>query len=349
MKRVYLVFLLLAGLYSCKKDFTEPETTKKVNQKSQVAYNLNNWMQDIYSTHRDVKYNEMVIPSAHDAATYKISMDSDWAKEAEWYKKLGGKRPAYFWSFTTRKSIYELLQIGVRNFDIRLEYNGRGWYSYHGLLSTNFHEILDDFKRFFSEHPKELVHIELRADQMNEGEYRAMMGLWLNDIGANHILKKGDGLTPQSTIGQYWDKGINMVLSCSRDAESYKDYTWQNFWVATWAGSDKAQNVMDYIINNIKTRPMDKIYTSSFTQTPSSDVIVHGAFAKPKSLEDLCCQESKWGAVNTKIDEWLPKLAESAYASGKKVNIITLDFPEFNNNTKKIVDWNFVQLERFNQ
>ncbi|MFA8450543.1 MAG: hypothetical protein ACEPOW_07605 [Bacteroidales bacterium] len=333
--------VIALGAMSCKKDDFKPDNKiVTTQQKSESTYRLSHWMQDIFKDNSDVPLNEIVMPGSHDAATYKISQDSDWARDAAWYKRLGGKRPAYFWSFATRSSIYDLLEIGVRNFDIRLEHNDKGYFSYHGLLSTNMNEIIDDFARFIHAHPKEIIHIELRCDEMDQHEYEHVIGEFLLEVGKSKVVSQTCGLTPTSTIGEYWAMEKSLLISCYRHAVINGVYSLKNFMQSTWANKDHSKDVEEYIYNHIKTRPMNVLYSSSMTQTPDAGSIVGGAFEHPKSLEDLVCHPTKYGAINTEVDTWLPKLKESAESAGKKLNIVTVDFAETNNITKKIIDMN---------
>ncbi|MFA8450542.1 MAG: hypothetical protein ACEPOW_07600 [Bacteroidales bacterium] len=343
MKNKVLILLAIfaLGLVSCKKEnFSPSQDQYKSVSKDAGTYRLSHWMEDIYKDRQETPLNEIVIPGAHDAATYKISMDNDWARDAAWYKKLGGKRPAYFWSFTTRKSIYELLEIGVRDFDLRIEHNDNGYFSYHGLQSTPLSEIIDDYARFIHAHPKEIVIIELRCDEMDQHEYEHVLGEFLMQVGKSKVLAQTHGLYPNSPIGDYWKDGKSLLIHCDRNAVINGVYALKDTYMGTWAQSDYANNVMEYLYNHIKTRPMDKFYSSGFCQTPSASSIVGGAFEHPKSLEDLVCHPSKYGAVDTKADEWLPKIKQIAEENGKKLNIVTVDFPEFDNLSKKIVDMN---------
>ncbi|MFA8301351.1 MAG: hypothetical protein ACEPOV_14380 [Hyphomicrobiales bacterium] len=346
--KVIMVLLAISfGLSACKKDFTKPEHSQNKSEKTAEAYRLNNWMGDIFAERQDEKLSEIVMPGAHDAATYKITTGSDWARDASWFKKLGGKRPAFFWSFTTRNNIYGLLNIGVRNFDLRIEHNDKGYYSYHGLISTNAEEIIGDLKRYFDEHPKEIAHLELRADQMSDSEYETLLRMIVDGVGKDRVLASTDNIRPNDPIGKYWENGKNLLISCGRTSSDseYDKYALRGFMYSTWANSSWASRVEEYMWVNIRTRPMDQLYASSMTQTPDSDVIAHGIISTPKSLEDLCTYGSKWGAINTEVNMWLPHLGKEASLQGKKVNIVTVDFPEFNNITRTIIDYNFVQMK----
>ncbi|MFA8450765.1 MAG: hypothetical protein ACEPOW_08745 [Bacteroidales bacterium] len=342
--RLSILLLVFICSISCKKENFKSDVLNTKN-KNQISYNLNNWMEDIFTSRPNVPLNEIAMPGAHDAATYKMTIDSDWGKEVEWYKKLAGKRAAYFWSFTTEKSIYELLNLGVRNFDIRIEHNDKGYYSYHGQISTKWEEIIGDFKRFFQEHPKEICHMEFRADQMTDMEYEHLLGDLLLQIGKSHVVASTQGLSPTSTIGEFWSKGKNLMVSCTRKS-SYNDiFALRNWWTAVWTGADNAEGIKQYNYDHIKTRPNNMLFANSFTYALSFKVIAHGAVGHPKSLKECSCtpQNNDYGAINAQIDEWLPKLEQEAKASGKKINIINLDFPEFGNNTKKIIDLNLKQ------
>lgn len=331
---------LLLLSYGCKKDF-DVKPQPAASNKSGISWKKSSWMYDIFYTNPYKPLNQIAMPGAHDAATYKIKPGNDWASDAAWYFKLVGTKPAYYWSFTTRKSIYGLLEIGVRNFDLRIEHNDKGYFSYHGLVSTPFEEIANDFKRFITENSHEIIHIEFRGDLMTQDEYNQLVQKFLDIVGKDKFVSSNDRLYPTSPIMDYWLQYKNIILSAGRKATAnLNPYLRSGFFQYTWANEEKSADVENYLYNHIHNRNMGQMYASSFTQTPTADAIVHGAFAKPKSLEDLACTPSKYGAVNAEIDTWLPRLVQEAESHGKTVNVITTDFPEFNDITGKIISLN---------
>lgn len=135
------------------------------HQKTKINYE--NWMSETLSLGTLVK--DVAMLGAHDAFTSDISIFSkvDIASASSIQTGFTGALIKGFsvkQSKTQVSSVEDLLNAGVRYFDIRLTYNekAQAWYTSHTYFSTPIIPILENIKSFLETHPGEFIFLDIQ-------------------------------------------------------------------------------------------------------------------------------------------------------------------------------------------
>ena len=136
-------------------------------RKVETKIDYSNWMLETLTD--DKRIIDVAMLGAHDAFTNQIrySSEIDFTTAATIQTGITGSLIRGFsvkQSKTQVSSVTELLEHGVRYFDIRLTYNIRSekWMTAHTYFSTPFEEVLEDINRFLESHPGEFLVIDIQ-------------------------------------------------------------------------------------------------------------------------------------------------------------------------------------------
>lgn len=150
---------------------------------------LANWMSLIKD---DVLLTNLVIPGAHDAGTAGMM----WAAETQY------------------KSIADMLDCGVRYFDIRVKKDGDNLVIFHGpIKGASFEPIADDINEFLSNNPTETLLLDFQHFE-GEGVMEAVDGVLLEKLG-DRIVKndtESDDLTFSESLTLANSRGKAMLF-----------------------------------------------------------------------------------------------------------------------------------------
>lgn len=130
---------------------------------------LTDWQSDNFSLLKNKRLNRMVLPYSHDAGAYtnKIRMDLPaavyWSPVIEFLHKYDIFYPFLEkWTACQDKNFYDQLKSGIRSFDWRLCMASDGkWRFHHSFMADTLDDVLEQFIKFFKEHPKEFVTIKI--------------------------------------------------------------------------------------------------------------------------------------------------------------------------------------------
>lgn len=138
-----------------QKFFLQIEPTKYPNR---------NWMEKHSDVLETRPIRDLLIVGSHDAGSYSISHSSPFSAELTDYFALTlAKNTVYQWSKTQEATILEQLFMGVRYFDIRLQYIEKSdeFLIHHGLLGESILDICYQISTFLDQHKREVVIVRI--------------------------------------------------------------------------------------------------------------------------------------------------------------------------------------------
>lgn len=352
-----------------------------------------NWMAENGALLGKKQLNQIVLPGAHDAGTYAI-------KEAKSSNvRLGGgeglnspdnkplKQLLSFgstfsnWAKTQERTTLEMLNDGIRYFDIRICVDSKGVFmTCHGMYGASLESILDDVKTFTEKNPKEIVmlgfnHFWERQYQIEQrkkqGEIEGLTkNKWTELITfvktkLSGKLLSSEEFSPRSKLEDVWKlKNNNQVIALFDSSDVPNDeLIWKqlevNTWVEDWYQDDfkaKTLKVLENAQNNLYA---DKFYAirSSVTPDEGGKLIRMGFISNvyPKSVSELADMTNPV-ALGWIKNEWAGKYPINLVWSdfynrtdliklAKHLNGIKVDFA----NTKIGIDTNWSKWKKSNE
>ncbi len=312
------------------------------------------WMSDNAARLGKKKLNEIALPGAHDAGTFAISesksgiislgdrdgLSSPDNKKVKRFLSFGSVFSD--WAKTQERTTAEMLDDGIRYFDLRVCVDGKGvLMTCHGLYGASVAAILDDVKAFTDKNPREIVllgfnHFWDRAFQIEQnkkqGEIEGLTAAKWSELVALVKTKLGDKLvsskdfSPQSTLSELWKlKENNQVVALFDSAAAPDDeFVWklreENTWVEGWEMDEFKSATLKVLQNAKKGQFDDKFYAvrSSVTPDENGKLIGLGYFSKvyPKSVGELADQ------TNPVALGWI----KNEWAGKYPINLIWADF-----------------------
>lgn len=137
------------------------------------------WMENHYQALKDRKIKELCFPGTHDSGTSTLGMAiapdaTDVVKTLFEKSRVGGATGigTYIQGMAVAqdRSLYGQLQLGIRYLDLRVCCVGGEFYTCHSLLGATISSLLEEMKRFLSEHPKEMIIVKVGFKAMDDAE-----------------------------------------------------------------------------------------------------------------------------------------------------------------------------------
>ncbi len=315
----YLIFISVLIISSCKK---EDEFNRNLNT-------YEDWMTDIIVNHKeDVSIKDIAMPGAHDAGTYVLTSCSFGANECN--------------TQTQNKSTREMLERGVRSFDIRPMIAENDYFTQHvtdcgglGCRGDYLSNMFEETKTFLDNHSELVIYffthfcdtgyndselISLIQSTFGDRLYTEsspssslFMNLPLRDIVDINAAKgkvlilfedaPNDAALKEQGIFSYAHLGLVGSYSNSYDLEYMKN--------------DQAQKFNNFDENS------NNIFEMSWTMTLDATLSVACALNQSQSIEFYAT-----GANNDLIPSMNDWISNGTIRSGKIPNIIWVDFAD---------------------
>ena len=269
--------------------------------------------------------NEITLPGAHDAGTFSISFAKSTnvrlgsgegvsTPDNKPLKQLLSIGSTFSnWAKTQERNTLEMLNDGIRYFDIRVCVDSKGvLLTCHGLYGASIDSILDDVKTFTDKNPREVVllgfnHFWERQFQIEknkkQGEIEGLTtAKWTELI--NLIKTKLSGklmsskeFSPKSKLNELWKlKKNNQVIALFDSADApHDDLIWkqleENTWVDSWDIDEFKDGTLKVLQNAQNKVYADKFYAirSSVTPDEGGKLIRLGFISNvyPQSVSEL--------------------------------------------------------------
>ncbi len=313
-----------------------------------------NWMSANAAILGKKQLNEIALPGAHDAGTFAITASKNTGitfGDSDGLSSPDNKKVKRFlsvgsvfsdWAKTQERTTAQMLNDGIRYFDIRVCVDDKGvLMTCHGLYGASVASMLDDIKAFTDKNPREVVllgfnHFWERAYQIEQGKKQGEIeGLtkanWTQLI--NLVKTKLDGklvssknFSPKSKLNELWQlKKDNQVIALfDTDDAPDDDFIWKRMEENTWVeGSDidRFKSGTLKVLENAKNgNYADKFYAirSSVTPDDNGKLISMGFFSSvhPKSNSELA------DMTNPVALGWI----KNEWAGKYPINLIWADF-----------------------
>lgn len=313
-----------------------------------------NWMSVNAAILGKKRLNEIAIPAAHDAGTFAIAdskrtdilfgkgdgLSSPDNKRAKQLLSISGLFSK--WAKTQERTTTEMLNDGIRYFDIRVCVNDKGQLmTCHGLYGASVESILDDVKKFSDKNPRELIllgfnhfwdrqyQIEKNKEQgeiegLTAAKWTELMTLLKAKLSTK--LVNGKEFSPSSKLSDVWKAkaGRQVIALFDTDDVPDDDLIWkrkeENTWVGGWEINNFKAGTLKTLVNAKEKNYSDKFYAirSSVTPDDNGKLISLGIFSGdyPSSASELA------NATNPVVFGWI----KNEWAGKYPINLIWADY-----------------------
>lgn len=311
------------------------------------------WMTDNANLIGNKQLNEIALPGTHDAGTFAIvakksvirpnesdGVDSPDNRPIKRLLSIGSGFSN--WAKTQERTTAEMLNDGIRYFDLRICVDSKGVFmTCHGLYGASVASILDDVKNFTDKNPREVVllgfnHFWERQYQIErnkrQGEIEGLTtAKWTELINLvktklNGKLVSSKNFSPKSKLNDLWQlKNNNQVIALFDSVDTPNDeLIWkqleENTWVQGW-DIDEYKNGTLKVLENAKNKQYaDKFYAirSSITPDENGKLIGMGFLSNvyPKSISELA------DMTNPIVLGWI----KNEWAGKYPINLLWSDF-----------------------
>lgn len=228
--------------------------------KKTTIEDYSDWMYETLPT--DKRIIDVAMLGAHDAFTNKIAYASeiDFTTAAAIQTGIPG---ALIKGFSVKQSktqvsdVTEMLENGVRYFDIRLTHHAKAdvWFTAHTYFSNEFIDVLTDMKLFLSDHPGEFLILDIQHvngieydDLARFDEIKSLFDLsGVLDYAYEEGSKDLKDITYGDITANQTQAGV-LVLSKFEESDA-------SFWNydesirSAWANTDNAETLYDFLSN----------------------------------------------------------------------------------------------------
>ncbi len=313
-----------------------------------------NWMSANAAILGKKQLNEIALPGAHDAGTFAITPskskgitfgDSDGLsspdnKKVKRFLSVGSVFSD--WAKTQERTTAQMLNDGIRYFDIRVCVDNKGvLMTCHGLYGAPVAAMLDDVKAFTDKNPREVIllgfnHFWERAYQIEQGKkqgeiegltkanWTQLINLVKTKLGGKLVSRQN--FSPKSKLSELWQlKKDNQVIALfDTDDAPDDDFIWkrmeENTWVEGWDIDQFKSGTLKVLENAKNGNYPDKFYAirSSVTPDDNGKLISMGFFSSvhPKSNSELA------DMTNPVALGWI----KNEWAGKYTINLIWADF-----------------------
>jgi hypothetical protein len=263
-----------------------------------------NWMSENAAILGKKQLNEIALPATHDTGSFAID-------KAKYKGGIFGTRVVTSpdtkpltqflargsifadWAKTQERTTREMLDDGVRYFDIRVCVDEKGTLmTCHGLYGASLGAMLDDIKLFADKNPKEFILLgfnhfwdkQFQIEQnRKQGEIEGLQKTKLTEL-VNLIKTKlsgklvdGKKISPKSKLEELWKlKKDNQIIVLFDSDEIQNDaLIWsrkeENTWFAGWDIDAFKSNTLNILQNAKDGKYADKFYAIRSSVTPDDN------------------------------------------------------------------------------
>lgn len=261
----------------------------------------------------------IVIPGTHDSATHAISRTSSIAKGDDMAKVkwLKGLAPLFIapWAKAQSLSIAKQLEAGVRYLDLRIVYRDskKMHYTCHGLYSQKIDTVIEDIKNFIAKNKTEIIIVDIQK-LYNMGNTHQEL---INKFSSAFQGKLADGNCLSKTLGNLAAAGQQIILLCG-DSTITANASFLNrgsFIDSKWHEQTSVKGLKEKI--SAYSAPANKVFVIQAVLTPDGKTIAKGTV--PGIAGSL-------KALAKKVNKELPSWMSEWKSSGKRINVVMVDF-----------------------
>lgn len=281
------------------------------------------WMTQLGAKIKNKKLRDLTLPGTHDSATYKINANSTYSPDSP-ITKSAAKPIVAAWAKTQEFNITQQLNAGYRYFDLRISNWGGVFWLYHAMYSVQLDEVLAEIKNFTTQHPNEIILLNLSHFQnMSSADHTLLIEKLKYTFGSK-LAQNSIGVN--GTVEQFWSAKSPIVIIY--DYYIYDPVIWnQNSSLASPYSEDNfhtAKDVINWLKTNVIPRNFSTLWVLQLVITPDWKQIAKGIVAPNyDGLGSVTSQDAVWPFVNF------------VRGQTRKLNIVMVDFMSF----YPIVSW----------
>lgn len=311
------------------------------------------WMADNAAQLGNRQLNEIALPGTHDTGTYSIEAKKSIIRpnENDGVTSPDNKPVKQFlsigsgfsnWAKTQERTTLQMLNDGIRYFDLRVCVNSKGvLMTCHGLYGASVESVLDDVKTFTDKNPREVVllgfnHFWERKFQIErnkkQGEIEGLTDAkWTELVNLlktklNGKLASSKNFSPKSKLNELWQLQANnqVIALFDTDDAPNDEFIWkrmeENTWVEGWDIDEYKIGTLKVLQNAKDKKYTDKFYAIRSSVTPDENGKLIGmsflSSVHPKSASDLA------DMTNPVVLGWI----KNEWAQKYPINLIWADF-----------------------
>lgn len=166
--------------------------------------------------------------------------------------------------------------------------------------------IINDVNSFLNAHPKEIIIMDFNHLYGMEDKHGAFTEMILKALG--NKVADADELKPDSTVGQFWEKGAQVIIIYHDNVTSSGSggHLWNKGLISSpWPQENDTNGLRQKLKENIQGRPMDKFFVLQGILTPDGDLIKEEVLENKGNLSiKLIAKKVSSKVVNWVDDEW---------------------------------------------
>jgi hypothetical protein len=166
--------------------------------------------------------------------------------------------------------------------------------------------ILNDVNSFLTAHPKEIVIMDFNHLYAMEDKHGTFTDTVLKTLGEK--VADSNVLKPDSTVGQYWEKGAQAIVIYHDNPTSSgsEGRLWNKGLISSpWPNENDTTGLRQKLKDYMEHRPMNKFFVLQGILTPDGDLIKEEVLSNKGDLSiKLIAKKVSSKVVNWVDDEW---------------------------------------------
>lgn len=335
--RIIIVFLLMFNV------------TIMTLSHQQTNEDYSNWMRDSIDPQHPI--TEIAMLGAHNAFSSEITYFSEPGIDAHDIFSHPAAFPIKGYlirqSVTQRASTKELLEDGIRYFDMRLTYKNHQFYTVHNYMSEPLEDVLQAFQDFHESIHGEFILIDIQhisgVDYQSVEHYQSLMEVFHTYDMIEESFFEPTIPLHSVTFGDVTNnkQKTSYVILDKFDVEHKETYQYVSNMRSSWPNKDRAEDIINYLVDESNMiAQMDK-NTLNFRVMQAVATTALNVRGVMKSIMD-------WSVIHraTRLNQMLYD-HESFERWMTTMPIIMLDFT--NNNTNGLLDDYMSRIISYNQ
>lgn len=180
------------------------------------------WMGRLKTAIENRPLRSVILPGAHDCATYSLTNKSRYGSDLQSVKALRAlsaiglgkvtRGIVATWAICQSADTETQLQQGVRYFDLRIASLNDSFYIWHGLCGDPAETVFVAMADYARKHPTEILILDLWPHHFNNFQlhhHKQFCDMLIRLFG--DMLCRTSVLNPWSTVGQFWASKTNVI------------------------------------------------------------------------------------------------------------------------------------------
>lgn len=287
------------------------------------------WMQNLPSTIKNRKLNELAIPASHDSPCFYLNTTAPFAQNADQsvidiitrFSRTEGiaKRITKRWGVTQLMDIESQLSIGVRYIDLRImpkiDEVGVPLYTAHSLYAESLEIILNQVRNFVEENSEEVIFLDMNHFYgMDEKDHDRLKSLIQSVLG-KYVQQSENGIVPELTLSEIQKMDARVLIFYHNSG--FGPYFQGSQMISHWANGRDPYYITEYASDWLSEGRPDssQFFVSQMVMTEDGKTIAKQPF---KGLR-------KWESQLLKpLNEWVKLQHAGDRVHG--VNFVLMDF-----------------------